>query len=71
LTSWWSFGFGRVGEDAAEVSVSEPMAVAFEGDEIGVMDEPVDHGGGNDVVAEYLSHRPKALLLVTMRLARS
>jgi hypothetical protein len=35
------------------------------------MDEPVDHGDGNDVVAEYLSHRPKALLLVTMRLARS
>jgi hypothetical protein len=55
LTSLGSFGFGGVGGDAAEVSVSEPIAVAFDGDDVGVVDEPVDHGGGDDVVAEHLT----------------
>src|SRR5450631_3542528 len=32
--------------DAAEVSVFEPVAVSFEGDDVGVVDEPVDHGSG-------------------------
>lgn len=39
---WW---------DAAEVAVFEPVTVAFEGDDFGVVDEAVDHGGGDDVVA--------------------
>src|SRR5689334_4398501 len=34
--------------DAAEVSVFEPVGVAFEGDDVGVVDEAVDHGGGHD-----------------------
>jgi hypothetical protein len=53
----------RVGcGDSAEVSVLEPVAVAFEGDNVGVVDESVDHGGGDDIVAEHLS--PAAELLV-------
>ena len=46
---------GRGGGDAAEVAVFEPVAVAFEGDDFGVVDEPVDHRGGYDVVSEDLS----------------
>src|SRR3954454_14285316 len=46
-------GVGRGG--AAEVAVFEAVAVAFEGDDLGVVDEPVDHGGGNDLVAEDLA----------------
>ena len=41
--------------DAAEVSVFEPVGVAFEADHLGVVDEPVDHGGGDDLVAEGLA----------------
>jgi hypothetical protein len=60
LTSWRQvkidhlrgLGFvGRGGGDAAEVSVFEAVAVSFEGDDFGVVDQSVDHGGG-DVVAE-------------------
>jgi hypothetical protein len=40
------------GGDAAEVAVLEPVAFAFEGDDLGVVDEAVDHGCGDDVVAE-------------------
>jgi hypothetical protein len=36
-----------------------------------VVDEPVDHCGGDHVVAEDLAQRPKGLLDVTMRLAPS
>ena len=47
---------GRGGGDAAEVSVFESVAVAFEGDDFGVVDEAVDHGGGDDdVVVEDLA----------------
>ena len=46
---------GRDGGDAAEVSVFESVAVAFEGDDFGVVDEPVDHGGGDHVVAEHFA----------------
>ncbi len=56
--------------DAAEVAVLEPVGIAFEGDHLGVVDEAVDHGGGDHVVAEDLSPA-KGLLLVTIRLARS
>jgi hypothetical protein len=55
------FGGGGRG-DAAEVTVFEPVAVAFEGDDFGVVDEAVDHGCGDDVVAEHLA--PPAELLV-------
>jgi hypothetical protein len=36
-----------------------------------VVNEAVDHGGGNDIVAEDLAIRPNPSLLVMMRLARS
>ena len=42
---------GRAGYPA-EVSVLESVGVAAEGDDFGVVDEPVDHGGGDDFVAE-------------------
>jgi hypothetical protein len=37
-------GVAAGGGDAAEVTVLEPVAVALEGDDLGVVDEPVDHG---------------------------
>jgi hypothetical protein len=47
LVRWWR-------GDAAEVSVFEPVAVSFQGDDVGVVDEAVDHGG-DGVVAEDLA----------------
>jgi hypothetical protein len=79
LTSWRrvkidhlpGLGFvGRGGGDAAEVLVFESVAVAFEGDDFGVVNEAVDHGG-DDVVAEDVAPAAEGLLLVTIRLARS
>lgn len=46
---------GRDGGDAAEVSVFDAVAVSFECDDFGVVDEAVDHGGCDDVVAEYFA----------------
>lgn len=46
-------GCGR--GDAAEVSVFESVTVSFHGEDLGVVDEAVDHGGGYDVVAEDLA----------------
>src|SRR5437879_1161805 len=43
------------GGNTAEVAVLEPVAVALEGDDLGVVDEAVDHRGGHDVVAEDLA----------------
>ncbi len=54
MVCWFSF-VGGCGGYAAEVAVFEPVAVAFEGDDFGVVDEPVDHGGGDDLVAEDLA----------------
>jgi hypothetical protein len=31
------------------------MAGAFEGDDLGVVDDAVDHGGGDDQVSEHVS----------------
>ena len=44
----------RVG-GGSEVGVFEAVAVAFEADEFGVVDESVDHRGGGRVVAEDLT----------------
>jgi len=44
---------------AAEVAVFEPVAVAFEGDDFGVVDESVDHGGGD--LAEDLAPAPEGV----------
>ena len=60
-----------VGGHPPEVAVAEPVAVALEGDDLGVVDEPVDHGGGYDGIAEDHAQRPNGLLLVTMTEARS
>jgi hypothetical protein len=45
----------RAGHEAAEVAVFEPVAAAFEGYHLGVVDEAVDQGGCDDVVAEDLA----------------
>ena len=50
---WW---------DAAEVSVFEAVAIALEGDDFGVVDEAVDHGGGDHVVAEDLAPAAEGLV---------
>ena len=46
LSSAWS---------AADVAVFEPVGTAFAREDLGVMDEPVDHHGGDDLVAEDLA----------------
>jgi hypothetical protein len=48
-------GFRRDGEDAAEVSVFDAVAVSFECDDFGVVHEAIDHGSGDDVVTEDFS----------------
>ena len=49
----WSPGFGGSGGGGSgEVAVFEPVGVAFEGEDLGVMDEAVDHRGRGDFVAE-------------------
>src|SRR5258708_22014062 len=61
---WWSSGsflFGG-GGDAAQVTVLEPVGIAFERDYLGVVDEPVDHRGGDHVVAEYLAPPAERLI---------
>src|SRR5258708_4230162 len=61
---WWSSGsflFGG-GGDAAQVTALEPVGIAFERDYLGVVDEPVDHRGGDHVVAEYLAPPAERLI---------
>ena len=48
--------------DAAEIAVAEPVAVAFEGYNVGVVDDPVDHGGGDDVVTECIASAAELLV---------
>jgi len=45
--------------DAAEFSVLQPVGVVLQGDDLGVVDGPVDHGGGDGVVVEDLAQRAK------------
>ena len=40
------------GRRAGEVAVFEAVGVALEGEDLGVVDEPIDHGGGDNFVAE-------------------
>ena len=61
--------FGR--RCAGEVAVFEAVAVAFEREDFGVVNEAVDHRRGGDVVAEDLSQPLKGLLDVTIIEARS
>jgi hypothetical protein len=54
--SGWSGCFGLAGGwAAAEVADAQAVAVAFQGEDLGVVDEPVDHGDGDDLVAEDLA----------------
>jgi hypothetical protein len=47
---------------AAEVAVSESVAVALQGDDFGMVDEPVDHGCCNDFVTEHLAPAAERLV---------
>ena len=55
----------------SEVAAFEPVAVAFEVDDLGVVDEAIDRGGGHGVVAEDSAQRLNALFELTIMLARS
>src|SRR5690348_11554520 len=48
-------GFGGSAWWGSEVAVFESVAVAFEAEDLGVVDEPVDHRGGGHVIAEDLA----------------
>ncbi len=52
--------------DAHREPVLVVVAVAFEGEDLGVVDEAVDHRGGGDFVAEDLAPSAEGLLLVTI-----
>ena len=69
----WRLGVSRrwCGGGAVEVAVFEAVAVAFEREDFGVVDEAVDHRGGGDLVAEDLTPALNGLLLVTISDARS
>jgi hypothetical protein len=47
------------------------LAVTFQRDDLGVVDEPVDHCGATTSSPKTSPQRPKGLFDVTMRLARS
>ena len=44
--------FGSDAGQGVDAAVAEPVAGAFECDDVGVVDDAVDHGGGDDLVAE-------------------
>ena len=46
----------------AEVAVFEPVGVALDVDDFGVVDEPIDHGGGDGVVAEDFAPAAEGLV---------
>src|SRR3954453_7091872 len=51
-----SADFGGFGADpGVEVLAAQAVAVAFEREDLAVVDEPVDHRGGGHVVAEDLT----------------
>jgi hypothetical protein len=45
-----------------EVAILEAVGVAAEGEDLGVVNEPVDHRGGDDVVAEPLATSAERLV---------
>src|SRR5688572_24634314 len=48
----WSGRFGGLGRAGAEVVVLEAVGIALEREDLGVVDESVDHRSGGGVVAE-------------------
>jgi hypothetical protein len=65
----WGSGVRR--PCAGEVAVFEAIAVAPEGEDLGVVNEPVDHRRGGDLVAKISPQAPNGLMLVTISDARS
>ena len=55
---------GSDGGQRVDSGVAEPVAAALEGDDFGVVDDAVDHRGGDDLVAETSPQRAKGRLLV-------
>src|ERR1700723_1824656 len=53
---------GLLGGAASEVAVLEAVAVALEGEDLGVVDESVDHRDSDGVVAEDLAPRGEWLV---------
>lgn len=45
-------GFVRMLGDGVDVAVAEPIAL-LEGEDVGVVNDPVDHRGGDGLVAEH------------------
>jgi hypothetical protein len=60
LFGWWSRCV--VGGCPPEVAVFESVAVALQADDVGVVHEPVDHGGGDDGVAEHFTPASERLV---------
>ena len=59
---WLAIRFGLAGGwAAAEVALAQALAVAFEREDFGVVDEPVDHRGG-DLVGEALAPAGEGLV---------
>ena len=56
---------------SAELLLAETVGVAFEREDLGVVDEAVDYRDGGDLVAEDLAPGRERLLLVTISEARS
>jgi hypothetical protein len=48
---------GPAAELRSEVAVLEPVGIAFEAEDLGVMDQPIDHRGSGHVIAEDLAPR--------------
>ena len=44
---------GPDAEEAVDAAVAKPVAGAFESENVGVVDDPVDHRGGDGLVAEH------------------
>lgn len=44
--------FGFDAGQGVDASVAQAVAGAFEGDDVGVVDDAVDHRGGDDLVSE-------------------
>ena len=46
---------GSGGWQRVDAAVLESVGAAFEGEDVGVVDDPVDHRGGDDLVAEHVA----------------
>jgi len=63
VEGYGSGDFGALPAGAGpEVAVLEPVGIAFEAEDLGVVDQPVDHRGGGHVVAEDLAPRAEGLV---------